>query len=84
MDIFKTLLAPLDKKYCDYFAVLAIFSFILMLLSILTILVAIFNIKIKDLTFYTFLQYFILFISTPLVYLFVYIQNRLLYQMCQR
>ena len=82
MDIINKLLGPLDKKYCNYFAVMAIFSFVLLLISLIVISVTLFKLKFKDLTLFHLLQYLLLIISTPLVYLFIYIQNRLLYQMC--
>ena len=82
MDTINKLLGPLDKKYCNYFAVMAIFSFSLLLISLVVISATLFKLKFKDLTLFHLLQYLLLIISTPLVYLLIYLQNRLLYQMC--
>ena len=82
MDTINKLLGPLDKKYCNYFAILAICSFVLLLISLVVILATLFKMKFKDLTLFHLLQYLLLIVSTPLLYLLMYLQNRLLYQMC--
>ena len=82
MDLFSSVLGPLDKKFCVYFAVMAIFSLVMLFAAILTILVSIFKIKFSDMSFVTLFNLIFMGLSIPLLYLFVYIQNRLLYQMC--
>lgn len=82
MDLLSTVLGPLDKKFCVYFAVMAIFSLVMLFFAFLTILVSILKMKFRDMSFVTLFNLIFVGLSIPLLYLFVYVQNRLLYQMC--
>ena len=74
-DTMNTLFGPLDRKYCDYFYILSILGFVLLVvLLISSLLVGI--TKRKGVDFY------MQSISIALGYAIFYFQNRLLYSMC--
>ena len=74
-DTMNTLFGPLDRKYCDYFYLLSIMGFVLLVvLLVSSILVGI--TKRKGVDFY------MQSISIALGYAIFYFQNRLLYSMC--
>lgn len=71
-----TLYGPLGKEYCIYFYILSVFGFISLIFIVLTSLV-IGIYKKKGFDFY--LQAFTL----AIVYGMLYLQNRLLFNMCE-
>jgi ABC-type Fe3+-siderophore transport system permease subunit len=71
------LFGPLDKKYCIYFYVLTISSFLFFLIVSFLVLSLFIQGK-KKITFYSIL----IVIAVILEAFFQYIQNRLLYSMC--
>jgi hypothetical protein len=74
-DTMNTLFGPLDRKYCDYFYILSILGFVLLVvLLISSLLVGI--TKRKGVDFY------MQSISIAFGYAIFYFQNRLLYSMC--
>jgi len=74
-DTMNTLFGPLDRKYCDYFYLLSIMGFVLLVvLLVSSLLVGI--TKRKGVDFY------MQSISIALGYAIFYFQNRLLYSMC--
>ena len=74
-DTMNTLFGPLDRKYCDYFYLLSIMGFVLLVvLLVSSILVGI--TKRKGVDFY------MQSISIALGYAIFYFQNRLLHSMC--
>ena len=74
-DMMNTLFGPLDRKYCDYFYILSIFGFVLLVILLLTSLMVGIS-KRKGLDFY------MQTISIALGYAIFYFQNRLLHSMC--
>ena len=82
MDLLSKVLGPLDKKFCVYFAVMAVFSLVMLFFAFLTILISVLKMKFKDMNLITVFNMIFVGLSIPLLYLFMYIQNRLLYQMC--
>jgi hypothetical protein len=82
MNIQNILLGPLDKKYCIYFGIMSILALIIFIIYIVGSIGLIIY-KRKN-VFST--EGVSLNIITPLfasiLYLMVYYQNRLLYQMC--
>ena len=74
---FQGLFAPLDKKYCMYFYFLSVFAFVLMILSIISIIFLFADIR-KN-------KYVIMSSISSIVMLGIaYFSNRLLYSMCSR
>jgi hypothetical protein len=73
--VLDTLYGPLSKKYCFYFYILSVFGFISLVLLVVSSLVIGITQK-KGLTFY------IQMISVAVVYGMLYLQNRLLFNMC--
>lgn len=71
-----TLYGPLGKEYCIYFYILSVFGFISLILVVISSLV-IGIYKKKGFDFY--LQAFTL----AIVYGMLYLQNRLLFNMCE-
>ena len=71
-----TLYGPLGKEYCIYFYILSVFGFISLILVVISSLV-IGIYKKKGIDFY--LQAFTL----AIVYGMLYLQNRLLFNMCE-
>jgi len=80
MDVFSNLLGPLEKKNCTYFAFLCIFSFLMGILALFTVIMKFFKMGLKELLSSP-INVFIS-VSTVLLYALMYLQNRLLYQMC--
>ena len=80
MDAFLKLLGPLEKKNCIYFAFLCIFSLLMAVFALFTVMVKFFKMGLKQsLSSPTTI---FLSVSTVLLYFLMYFQNRLLYQMC--
>lgn len=74
-DIMQTLYGPLDKDYCLYFLVFSIIGFLLLVLGAISVLI--YGITKKEKISFYFLS------MVPLVaYFLMYLQNRILYQMC--
>lgn len=72
-----SLFGPLDKSYCNYFYFVSMFSFILLILSILSLLYSLVILKVRS-------QFMIINSITVMFSLFLgYFSNRLLYTMCQ-
>ncbi len=70
---------PLDQEYCSLFYIISMFSFVLMmLLIIVSAYMLLFSAKRKTLDS----KYWMMTFSTFTVYFFVYLQNRLQYNMC--
>lgn len=69
--------APLDKSYCYYFYILAIISIVIFAILIMTTVYVGITKKMK------FSFYAIAFIYSSQL-LLIYLQNRLLYNMCSR
>ena len=77
MNIEENFFSPLDKRYCNYFYFLTIFSFIILVYILSVILYTLFmsNDKNKSNMIYNmFLSFLTVFIT--------YFQNRLFYSMC--
>jgi hypothetical protein len=68
------LTGPLGKQYCMVFKFMALFTLFLTILAIVTILYNLFTSKNNAVSW-------MLLANIP-VYIFVYIQNRLLYNIC--
>ncbi len=74
---FSDLFAPLDKKYCSYFYYLSVFAYILMVISVISLLFLLPDFrKNKYIISNTFSSVVMLGIA--------YFSNRLLYTMCVR
>lgn len=74
-DMMNTLFGPLDRKYCDYFYILSILGFVLLVILLITSLFVGIS-KRKGLDFY------MQSVSVALGYAIFYFQNRLLHSMC--
>ena len=74
-DLFNKLFGPLDVRYCDYFLILSIIGFVLLVILLLSSLV-VGSTQKEGAGFY--LQV----ISVALGYVILYFQNRLLNSMC--
>ena len=70
-----SLFGPLNKNYCFYFYILSVFGLIsLVLLVITTLFVGISNKKSGS--------FYIQMLSVAIIYGMMYLQNRLLFNMC--
>ena len=74
---FGGLFGPLDKKYCSYFYFLSVFSFVLMVFSIISLIFLLGDVQKHR---------FVLMntISSAIMLGIAYFSNRLLYTMCIR
>lgn len=73
-DLNDMLFSPLDRRFCDYFYYLQVFSFILFLFTLLSVVMLLVNKKIRwDIAIYSILYPFIM-----------YFTHRLFYSMCIR
>jgi len=73
--LFDSISGSLPKEYCFYYYVLTIFAFISLLITLFTLVVGLFSKKLS-------LELFISLLSAPLAMFLVYLNNRLLYNMC--
>ena len=77
MQIFNDLMSPLTKESCTVFYYLGIFSFIIAMFSIISLIISIFNYK-KDKS-----PYMLIFIIMEIVRnLLMYYFSRIYYSMC--
>ncbi len=76
-DEIKNLFSPLDKKYCMYFYILSVFSFIFMIISIISMIMLLGDFQKHK---------FVIMTSTSSIIMLAisYFSNRLLYTMCSR
>lgn len=73
-DLNDMLFSPLDRRFCDYFYYLQVFSFILFLFTLLSVVMLLVNKKINwDIAIYSVLYPFIM-----------YFTHRIFYSMCIR
>ena len=75
-DLFNQLFGPLDAKYCDYFLILSMIGFVLLVVLLLSSLI-VGVVQKKGVDFY------MQVISIALGYALLYFQNRLLNGMCR-
>ena len=74
-DLFIQLFGPLDVRYCDYFLILSIIGFVLLVILLLSSLIV--GITQKEGA-----GFYMQVISIALGYVILYFQNRLLNSMC--
>ena len=74
-DVFNQLFGPLDVRYCDYFLILSIIGFVLLVILLLSSLIV--GITQKEGA-----GFYMQVISIALGYVILYFQNRLLNSMC--
>tara|TARA_B100001093_G_C26770601_1_gene990007 strand:+ start:278 stop:523 length:246 start_codon:yes stop_codon:yes gene_type:complete len=74
-DLFNQLFGPLDVRYCDYFLILSIIGFVLLVILLLSSLIV--GITQKEGA-----GFYMQVISIALGYVILYFQNRLLNSMC--
>ena len=77
MNVLDTLFGPVSKKYCSLFYYLAIGSFVMYLISLVSAIA-------YGIAHSKGVVYYISTIVMALVYLLIYFQNRLLFSMCSR
>jgi hypothetical protein len=74
-ELFELFFGPLEKKFCDYFLLLSIIGFILLVTLLLsTISVGLYNRKSAS--------FYMGALAVAMGYAIFYFQNRLLYTMC--
>jgi len=73
--LFDSISGSLPKEYCFYYYVLTIFAFISLLITLFTLFVGLLTKKLS-------IEIFISLLSAPLAMFLIYINNRLLYNMC--
>tara|TARA_Y100000591_G_C21360627_1_gene463942 strand:+ start:19 stop:264 length:246 start_codon:yes stop_codon:yes gene_type:complete len=74
-DLYNKLFGPLDVRYCDYFLILSIIGFVLLVILLLSSLVV--GIANKEGA-----GFYMQVVSVALGYVILYFQNRLLNSMC--
>ena len=74
-DLYNKLFGPLDVRYCDYFLILSIIGFVLLVILLLSSLVV--GISNKEGA-----GFYMQVLSVSLGYVILYFQNRLLNSMC--
>ena len=72
-DLMNSLFGPLDRKFCDWFFLLSLIGLILLVILLAGSMVALFKGKLN----------FMVMLPVALSYGIFYLQNRLLYNMCQ-
>ena len=74
-DMMNKIFGPLDSKYCDYFYILSVIGFLLLVVLVTSSLFVGIS-KRKGIDFYLGM------IGVSFGYIILYFQNRLLYSMC--
>ena len=74
-NFINTVFGPLDDRFCDYFFILSVLGFVMLVVLLLSSLLV-------GLTKGKGLDYYMQVLFVALGYLIFYFQNRLLYTMC--
>lgn len=75
-DLMSTFFSPLGKEWCLYYFIILVFVFLFLVGSVITGIIALFN--IKKLSFFT-----IYLITIPIITnLILYYQSRIIYSIC--